>query len=82
MERSELVARLNAVLAEEFEIETEKITPQAEIKPTLMLDSLSLVDMVALIEHEFKVSIKGTEAAAVRTFEALYDFIYNRMNAA
>ncbi|MBO5080248.1 MAG: acyl carrier protein, partial [Bacteroidaceae bacterium] len=45
---------------------------------TLQLDSLSLVDMVALIESEFGVKIKGAEMVQVQTFQALYDFIAER----
>ena len=44
------------------------------------LDSLSLVDMVALIEETFGVKIKGTEVASIKTFGQLYDFVYERMD--
>ena len=74
MEKEELIKQINEVLAEEFEVEVETITPEANIKETLQLDSLSLVDMVA-----FSVKIKGQEVAAVKTFGSLYDFIYERL---
>ena len=79
MEREELIAKVNEVLAEEFEKEVSEITPDADIKQTLELDSLSLVDMVALIEKEFGVKIKPSEMPQVKTFGALYDFIAERM---
>ncbi|MBR6686130.1 MAG: acyl carrier protein, partial [Paludibacteraceae bacterium] len=63
MEKAELIEKSNEVLIEEFEVEADVITPDADIKSTLELDSLSLVDMVALIESEFKVKIKGSEIA-------------------
>lgn len=75
MEKNELIEKINEVLAEEFEIEVEDITPEANIKETLQLDSLSLVDMVALIESEFGVKIKSTELVNIQTFAALYDFV-------
>jgi acyl carrier protein len=80
MDKNELAAKLKSLLAEEFEVEEADITPEAIIKPTLMLDSLSLVDMVALIEGATGVGIKGTEAASIQTFDALYDFVYERMS--
>ena len=80
MEKNELIEKINEVLAEEFEIEVEDITPDANIKETLQLDSLSLVDMVALIESEFGVKIKSSELINIRTFEALYDFVSNNQN--
>ena len=71
MEKQELIERINEVLIEEFEVEADVITPDADIKETLELDSLSLVDMVALIEGEFKVKIKGSEIAQLKTFGLL-----------
>ena len=80
MGKNELIEKINEVLAEEFEIEVEDITPDANIKETLQLDSLSLVDMVALIESEFGVKIKSSELINIQTFEALYDFVSNNQN--
>ncbi|MDL2221413.1 phosphopantetheine-binding protein [Parabacteroides sp. OttesenSCG-928-N08] len=80
MERAELVNRVNEVLADEFEIEVTDITPDGNIKETLELDSLSLVDMVALIESTFGVKIKSQEIGTIKTFDILYDFILQRMN--
>lgn len=79
MEQNELIAKINETLADEFEVEVSEITPEANIKETLQLDSLSLVDMVALIESEFGVKIKGTEMLQIQTFQALYDFIAERI---
>jgi acyl carrier protein len=80
MTKDEMIAKTIEVLAEEFEVETEVITPEADIKKTLDLDSLGLVDMVALIEETFGVKIKGTEVASIKTFGQLYDFVYERMD--
>ncbi|MBQ2024921.1 MAG: acyl carrier protein [Paludibacteraceae bacterium] len=79
MEKAELIEKINEVLIEEFEVEADVITPDADIKETLELDSLSLVDMVALIEGEFKVKIKGSEIAQLKTFGLLYDYIYDNI---
>lgn len=81
MSNLELVTKINEVLAEEFEVEVETISPDANIKETLMLDSLSLVDMVALIESEFGVKIKGTEVTTIKNFNDLYSFVSERTQA-
>lgn len=78
MEKNELIAKINEALAEEFEVEVSDITPEANIKETLQLDSLSLVDMVALVESEFGVKIQGAEMLKIQTFQALYDYIAER----
>lgn len=79
MEKTELIEKINEVLAEEFEVDVETITPDANIKETLQLDSLALVDMVALLETEFGVKIAGAEIVNIKTFEALYDFVTERL---
>jgi len=78
MDKKELIAKVNSCLAEEFEVEESIITPDAPIKQTLQLDSLSLVDMVALIESEFGVKIPTADLGQIKTFEALYDYLAER----
>lgn len=66
---------LNLAIAEEFEIEVSDISPEAPIKETLDLDSLSLLDLVAVVERETGVKLSGTEAVKLLTFQALYDYL-------
>ncbi|MCQ2350727.1 MAG: acyl carrier protein [Paludibacteraceae bacterium] len=75
MEKAELIEKVNTLLSEEFEVETDVMTPDANIKQALQLDSLSIVDMVALIENEFGVKIKPAEVSQLTTFGKLYDYI-------
>lgn len=79
MERQELIEKINSALADEFEVEESVITPDAPIKETLELDSLSLVDLVALIESNFGIKIEGIQVSSIKTFESLYDFVYERL---
>lgn len=79
MEKQELIEKINAALADEFEVDESVITPEAPIKETLELDSLSLVDLVALIESNFGIKIQGTEVSYIKTFSALYDFVFDRL---
>ena len=79
MEKQELIEKINAALADEFEVDESVITPEAPIKETLELDSLSPVDLVALIESNFGIKIQGTEVAHIKTFSALYDFVFDRL---
>lgn len=66
---------LNLAIAEEFEIEATAIIPEARIKETLDLDSLSLLDLVAVVEKVTGVKLSGTEAVKLLTFQALYDYL-------
>lgn len=80
MEKQEIINKANEAMAEEFEIELGDITPDAIIKDTLDIDSLGLVDLVALIESLFGVKIQNTEIASIQTFRDLYDYIESKMN--
>lgn len=75
MTREDIIAKVNSVLAEEFEVEESTLTPDAVIKTTLALDSLSLVDLVAIIHTEYGVKIPAEDLPKVQTFKDLYDYI-------
>ncbi|MDR1593022.1 MAG: phosphopantetheine-binding protein [Prevotellaceae bacterium] len=75
MDKTKLISKVNEALAEEFEIEVSTLVPDANIKDTLDIDSLGLVDMVALVESLFGVKIQANEIASILTFENLYDYI-------
>lgn len=79
MEKTELIEKMVSILADDFEVDPAIITPEAPIKETLHLDSLSLVDMVGLVEDEFEVEIKAADLPKIRTFADLYDYVHSRM---
>ncbi|MDD6553224.1 MAG: acyl carrier protein [Prevotellaceae bacterium] len=75
MTREEIIKKINSAMAEEFEVEESDITPDANIKETLELDSLNLVDLVAMVQQEFKVQIPISDLPKIQTFKNLYDYI-------
>ena len=77
MTREEIVEKVNALLAEEFEVDEANFAPDAniKIKETLSLDSLSLVDLVAVIQQTYKIKIPVSELKTIQTFDNLYDYI-------
>jgi acyl carrier protein len=79
MEKDEMIKKMVELLAEEFEVEQEAIQPEANIKETMHLDSLSLVDMVGLVNEEFGVEIKTPDLPSLKTFADLYDYVYTRL---
>lgn len=81
MTHEEIVKQVNALLAEEFEVDETTFSPDANVKETLSLDSLSLVDLVALIQQTYKVKIPVTELGNIKTFDNLYDYIETHLKA-
>lgn len=75
MTREEIIEKVASTLSEEFEVDQEVITPDAVIYDTLQLDSLSLVDLVAVVQYTFKVKIPVADLPSVKTFNDLYDYI-------
>lgn len=75
MTREKIIEKVIETLSEEFEVEQEVITPDAVIYDTLQLDSLSLVDLVAVVQYTFKVKIPVADLPSVKTFNDLYDYI-------
>lgn len=79
MTREEIVKQVNALLAEEFEVDAATFTPDANVKETLNLDSLSLVDLVALVQQTYKVKIPASDLRGIHTFDNLYDYIVSHL---
>ena len=79
MTREEIIAQVNSVLAEEFEVEDSNFAPDASVKETLALDSLSLVDLVAIIQYTYKIKVPVSDLPKIKTFSDLYDYIENHL---
>ena len=80
MTLEEIIEKATTVLAEEFEVETSEITPEASLKETLDLDSLDLVDVVVLVEQNFGVTLTGPDFIGVVTFQDFYDLLNRKIN--
>ena len=73
--REEIIAQVNSLLAEEFEIEESEFAPNANLKETLNLDSINLVDLIALVQFTYKITIPVEDLKKIQTFTDLYDYI-------
>ena len=73
--REEIIAQVNSLLAEEFEIEESEFAPDANLKETLNLDSINLVDLIALVQFTYKITIPVEDLKNIQTFTDLYDYI-------
>ncbi len=73
--REEIIAQVNSLLADEFEIEESEFAPEANLKETLNLDSINLVDLIALVQFTYKITIPVEDLKKIKTFNDLYDYI-------
>lgn len=81
MTRNDIIEKVNALLSEEFEVESALFSPDANVRDKLSLDSLSLVDLVALIQHTYKIKIPVADLRNIKTFNDLYDYIESHLSA-
>lgn len=72
---SAVIEKINAVLIDEFEIESEDIQLEADLKEVLELDSLDFVDLVVIIEANFGFKVDREDLKRIITFKDLYDYI-------
>ena len=81
MNKGEIITKINAFLADEFEIDNDDIQPEANLKDTLGLDSLDYVDLVVAIESNFGVKLVEADFVGVASFQTFYDLIENKLKA-
>ena len=75
MTRQEIIDQVNNLLEEEFEVEQSEFAPDASLKDTLGLDSINLVDLIALVQFTYKITIPVEDLKKLQTFNDLYDYI-------
>lgn len=82
MSHQEIIKRINAFMVEDFEVEEEIITPQADLKTTLDLDSLDYIDLVVVIEQNFGFKVKPEDFQTMVTIQDFYDYVINKVETA
>lgn len=82
MTDSQIIELINSSLAEEFELNPDDMTPEANLYTDLELDSLDTVDMVIVLEGAFKFKIREEEAIReIRTLADIHRFVIAKKRA-
>ena len=82
MTEQEIIEKTNKVFEEFFEIESERLKPEAHIFTDLGLDSLDIVDLVVAIQKSFGINIRNEEKVRdIRTLQDVYQFIFAIKNS-
>jgi acyl carrier protein len=82
MTDQEIIGLINSSLAEEFELDSEDMKPEALIFDDLALDSLDIVDMVVVLENAFQFKIREDDSIAqIRSLGDIHAFVINKKNA-
>lgn len=70
-----VLEKVKAILAEQFDVEEDKITPETDLQEDLGADSLDVVDLLMSIEDEFEVEVPDEEIENLKTVGALVAYI-------
>ncbi|PLX80677.1 MAG: acyl carrier protein [Desulfuromonas sp.] len=80
MNEQEMIDLINNALAEEFELEPDDMTAEANLYEDLGLDSLDAVDMVVVLEQAFGFKIREDQAVReIRTLGDIYRFVAGKL---
>jgi acyl carrier protein len=81
MTEQEIIDKTNKVFEDSFEIEPERLVPDAHIFTDLGLDSLDIVDLIVALQNSFGVRIRTDEKVReIRTLGDVYRFIASIKN--
>ncbi|MBU5462846.1 acyl carrier protein [Lachnoclostridium sp. MSJ-17] len=70
-----VLEKVKAILAEQFDVDEEKITVDTDLQEDLGADSLDVVDLLMSIEDEFEVEVPDEEIENIKTVGALVSYI-------
>lgn len=70
-----VLEKVKAILAEQFDVDENKITADTDLQEDLGADSLDVVDLLMSIEDEFDVEVPDEEIENIKTVGALVSYI-------
>ncbi|MEE3427436.1 MAG: acyl carrier protein [Ruminococcus sp.] len=70
-----VLEKVKAILAEQFDVEEDKITEATDLQDDLGADSLDVVDLLMSIEDEFEIEVPDDEIENIKTVGALVNYI-------
>lgn len=75
MTREEIVAEINSIFVEQFELDPGELAPEKKIFDDLGLDSLDIVDLMVGLQRKFGISLRDNEEIRkIVTLGDVYEF--------
>lgn len=70
-----VLEKVKAILAEQFDVEEDKVTADTDLQEDLGADSLDVVDLLMSIEDEFGVEVPDDEIENIKTVGSIVSYI-------
>ncbi len=81
MTRSDVFDTVKSLLITHFNVPDDKVTPEAQFRTNMGMDSLDIVDFVFFLRQQFGVSDDLEDYRDLLTMEKLCDFITERIGS-
>ncbi len=81
MEKDEIFAEIKAMLVNQFELEPEQITLEANLFTDLDLDSIDAIDMVVYLQKKTGKKFSPEQFKTVRTINDVIEVVYQITHA-
>lgn len=76
---SEVFDRIREYLADQLDVDPDKITPESDIVEDFGADSLDVVDMITTLSDEFGVDIPDEDIENFHTVGDVVQYVEDRM---
>jgi acyl carrier protein len=80
-QHQEIIEQTNGFLSEAFEVDIDRMTPEANLRQVLELDSLDYIDLVVVIENNFAFKVKPEDFTGIISFGDFYEYIFSKIAA-
>ena len=70
-----ILEKIKAILAEQFDVDEDKIVEDTDLQEDLGADSLDVVDLLMSIEDEFEIEVPDDEIENLKTVGAIVNYI-------
>lgn len=82
LSEAQIIDRMRTLLADNFAIAGDKVTPEASFRGTLGMDSLDIVDFIFFLQDAFGLKAELEEYKDLHTVKAVAGFIAQRTSSA
>ncbi len=80
MSKEEIFTKIRDILADNFEVDKEKITNETNFTSDLDADSIDLVEFILQLEDEFGAEISDEDAEKIKTVGDAVNYVANHQN--
>jgi len=70
--------QIRDIIAEELDVDKDKVTMEASVIDDLGADSLDVVELIMALEESFDIEVDDNKAQSMKTVKDIVDYIENQ----